>query len=48
MDKLILKMLGQDDPIYKYEIDEYWLDIGRMNDYEEANNAYEKMMGDSN
>lgn len=37
MDKLILKMLNENIPVYKYEIKEYWLDIGRVSDYEKAN-----------
>lgn len=37
MDKLILKMLAGNTPIYKYEINEYWLDIGRISDYEKVN-----------
>ena len=40
MDTLIKTMLGQKMPISKYEIEEYWLDIGRMDDYEEAQEVY--------
>ena len=36
MDSLMNKMLAVDDPIAKYEIEEYWLDIGRIDDYEKA------------
>ena len=36
MDILIKKMLSAQLPISKYELDEYWLDIGRMDDYEIA------------
>jgi NDP-sugar pyrophosphorylase family protein len=39
MDKLILKMLDLNLPVYKYEIHEYWLDIGRIDDYEKANDV---------
>jgi len=39
MDKLILKMLELKLPVFKYEIQEYWLDIGRIDDYEKANDA---------
>ena len=46
MDKLIMKMLGNDMPIYKYEISEYWLDIGRIDDYEEVQEAY-KILSES-
>lgn len=40
MDKLILKMLSQDKLITKYEIDGYWLDVGREDDYERAQKIY--------
>jgi NDP-sugar pyrophosphorylase family protein len=40
MDTLIKSMLGQKIPVSKYELEEYWLDIGRMDDYEEAQEAY--------
>lgn len=40
IDKLVHKMLQKKLPINKYEIDEYWLDIGRAEDYEKANEAF--------
>lgn len=40
MDHLINKMLGNKMPIAKYHIMEYWLDIGRVDDYEEAQTLY--------
>ena len=40
MDDLIRKMLSQDIPIVKYLMSEYWIDIGRIDDYEEANSIY--------
>ncbi|MDL2238311.1 NTP transferase domain-containing protein [Christensenellaceae bacterium OttesenSCG-928-K19] len=43
MDKLILKMLEMQLPIYKYEIDDYWLDIGRIDDYEKVNDSFKKV-----
>lgn len=43
MDKLIRIMLDQGLPINKYEITEYWLDIGRVDDYEKAQEAYKKL-----
>jgi NDP-sugar pyrophosphorylase family protein len=43
MDSLIKDMLQRKMPIYKYEIEEYWLDIGRVEDYEKAQNAYKEM-----
>lgn len=42
MDHLIKKMLKNNLPISKYDLKEYWLDIGRLNDYEEAQTIYEK------
>ena len=36
MDILIKKMLSEQFPISKYELSEYWLDIGRIDDYEIA------------
>lgn len=36
MDSLIKKMLSEKEPISKYELKEYWLDIGRIDDYESA------------
>jgi NDP-mannose synthase len=41
MDTLIKKLLAESEPITKYELIEYWLDIGRMNDYEKAQEAYQ-------
>lgn len=40
MDNLILKMLGDNSIVSKYEIKQYWLDIGRLNDYEKAQEIY--------
>ena len=37
MDSLIIKMLHTNQRVCKYEIKEYWLDIGRIDDYEKAN-----------
>ena len=37
MDKLILKMLAEKIPVRKWEIKEYWLDVGRISDYEKIN-----------
>ena len=41
MDHLIKKMLKNQLPISKYDLNEYWLDIGRLNDYEKAQKEYE-------
>lgn len=40
MDTLMKKMLKKKMPISKYELNEYWLDIGRLNDYEKAQEIY--------
>jgi len=42
MDKLIQSMLDRGMPIAKYEMEEYWLDIGRIDDYQKANDAYQR------
>jgi len=43
MDELIIKMLEEKTPIAKYEINEYWLDIGRIEDYKKAQNDYKNI-----
>lgn len=43
MDKLIRKMLELDMIIHKYEITDYWVDIGRVEDYEKAQDAYKQI-----
>lgn len=40
MDILIKKMLEENEFISKYDLKEYWLDVGRLNDYEKAEEAY--------
>ncbi len=40
MDSLIKYMLKNNLPVSKYELEEYWLDIGRINDYNQAQEAY--------
>jgi NDP-sugar pyrophosphorylase family protein len=42
IDKLLQKMLQEKMPIIKYEIKDYWLDIGRIDDYEQAQKDYQK------
>lgn len=42
IDTLIRDMLRKGMKIVKYEMDEYWLDIGRLNDYDKAQNIYQK------
>jgi NDP-mannose synthase len=40
MDNLIKKMIAGNEYVAKYDLKEYWLDIGRLNDYEKAQEAY--------
>ena len=40
IDELIKKFLQMNIPISKYEMVEYWLDIGRITDYEKAQNDF--------
>jgi NDP-sugar pyrophosphorylase family protein len=40
MDTLIKTMIANKMPIAKYEISEYWLDIGRVDDYQKAQEVY--------
>lgn len=42
MDALINDMLESGDTILKYEIEAYWLDIGRVDDYEKAQRDHER------
>ena len=42
MDTLIKNLLSIGENVTKYELKEYWLDIGRINDYEKAQEAYQK------
>jgi NDP-mannose synthase len=46
MDTLIKKMLADGIPVGKYDLEEYWLDIGQVPDYDFAQNAYKKHFGD--
>ena len=48
MDKLILKMLAENSSVTKYELKEYWLDIGRINDYNKAQEIYQKHFKNEN
>lgn len=41
MDTLIKKMLDAKENVSKYEMNEYWLDIGRVTDLEKAQKVYE-------
>jgi NDP-sugar pyrophosphorylase family protein len=42
IDHLIKKMLSAASPIGRYLMQEYWLDIGRIDDYNDAQLAYEQ------
>lgn len=46
MDLLIKKMIANKLPILKYDLKEYWLDIGRLNDYEKAQTEYDTHLKD--
>jgi NDP-sugar pyrophosphorylase family protein len=48
MDQLVQLMLKENLPVTKYELHEYWLDIGRMDDFEQAQNAFANMSSDKN
>jgi len=43
-DNLMLDMLGDGSPVNIYEHQGYWLDIGRPDDYEQANRDWEKVI----
>jgi NDP-sugar pyrophosphorylase family protein len=40
MDALIRTLISRKLAVAKYEMDEYWLDIGRIDDYEKAQDVY--------
>ena len=42
MDKLILKLLSNKEKILKYEMKAYWLDVGREEDYNKAQEIYKE------
>jgi NDP-sugar pyrophosphorylase family protein len=48
MDSLIKKMLKDNLTIHKYEISEYWVDIGRIEDYEKVQLEYEEVSKEGN
>lgn len=47
MDTLIRMMLERDLPVRKYEMEEYWLDIGREDDFEKAQELFKGDTGQS-
>ena len=42
MDTLIKALLHKQIEVCKYEMSEYWLDIGRLEDYDKAQDIYNK------
>ena len=42
MDTLIQNLINENIPVAKYEMDEYWLDIGQLTDYDNAQEIYKK------
>lgn len=47
MDALINKMIDIKSPITKYDMHEYWLDIGQVDDYQKAQEIYQTHFVDS-
>lgn len=44
IDSLLQYMIANEMPVIKYDIEEYWIDIGRMDDYEKAQRDYPAIM----
>lgn len=44
-DDLMLKLIAEDRDIRAHPFDGYWLDIGRPDDYDKANNEFETIIG---
>ncbi|WP_229397994.1 nucleotidyltransferase family protein [Micromonospora okii] len=42
-DQLVLDLLARRDPPASYDFEGFWLDIGRPEDYDEANRAFERI-----
>ena len=42
MDTLIKNMLASKEKVARYLMEEYWIDIGRLDDYEKAQEVYER------
>ncbi|MDQ2589101.1 nucleotidyltransferase family protein [Saccharothrix yanglingensis] len=43
LDALVLDLLARGEDLAAYEFDGYWLDIGRPDDYDEANRCFERL-----
>lgn len=48
MDSLIKQLLEKKIPVAKYDLKEYWLDIGRLDDYEAAQEVYKNHFSGAN
>ena len=48
IDDLITLMLESKKVVHKYSIEEYWLDIGRVESYKQAQEDYREKMVESN
>ncbi len=46
MDMLMKDLLARHIPVAKYDLKEYWLDIGRLSDYEQAQEVYKTYFSD--
>jgi NDP-mannose synthase len=44
IDMLMRHMLGHGLPVMKYDMEEYWLDIGRVDDYERAQHEFKPFL----
>lgn len=45
IDTLIKDMLRRHEPVGRYLMHDYWLDIGQVDDYQQARNAYDEHFG---
>jgi NDP-mannose synthase len=45
LDELVLAMLAEGEPIHAHPFDGYWLDLGRPDDYDRANQEFERVFG---
>ena len=48
VDNLMKKLLEMKIPILRYLVDEYWIDIGRIDDYNKAQEMYERHFNNKN
>ena len=46
VDQLIQEMIAAERPVNRYPVTEYWLDIGCVDDYSEADHAYKTYFRD--